>query len=168
MGKWIAEGMDEQVCEWVVAHVPGMVDLGEQPFSAIGQMDGSGILCGGAVFNNFTGRDVHVHVAGLGPRWLTRRFLGEAFRYVFFQLNCRRCTGMVARSNVHAQQFDEKLGFRYEGVLRAYLPGDEDCFIYGMLREECRWLNIGRKSHAQRISTPTIARLRPGRHAGAG
>jgi RimJ/RimL family protein N-acetyltransferase len=146
-----------------------MVDLGEQPFSAIGQMDGAGELVGGVVFHNFTGRDVHVHVAGLGPHWLTRRFLGECFRYVFFQLGCRRCTGLVARSNLAAQRFDLGLGFKYEGVLRAYLPEDEDCYIYGMLREECRWLNAGRRTHHAKGNTaPTIARLRPGRRAGTG
>ena len=150
--KFIAAQMDEAVAAWVMARNP-LMDLGDIPYTAIGQLDGSGQIIGGTVFTNFTLRDIHLHVAGSGPRWLTRRFLGECFRYVFFQLNCRRCTVMIAASNQRSIDFCEGLGWRYEGILRAYLAEDEDCLIYGMLREECRWLTVGELQHGH--SKPT-------------
>ena len=141
--KYVAAHMDEAVAQFVCSRIPGM-DLERSPYTAIGQLDHLGNIIGGVVFNNYVdGRDIHMHTAGTGPRCLTRRFIGEVFRYVFVQLGCRRCTGLVARSNEHAAIFDQKLGFRYEGVLRAYLAGDEDVLIFGMLREECRWLKVG-------------------------
>lgn len=141
-GRYVKSGIDEQVAQFVMKLNPGMT-MGETPFTAMGQLDATGNLVGGVVFNNYTTRDIHMHVAGVGSHWLNRRFIGEVFRYIFHQLGCRRCTGLVARSNEHAQQFDLKLGFMYEGVLRAHLPNDEDAFIFGMLREECRWLKVG-------------------------
>jgi RimJ/RimL family protein N-acetyltransferase len=143
--------MDEAVAAFVCRYNPGM-DMGDTPYSAIGNVDELGNLIGGVVLNNFTRRDIHLHVAGVGPRWCTRRFVGEVFRYVFLQLGCRRCTGLVAVSNAAARRFDEHLGFRREGVLRAYLEHDEDCLVYGMLREECRWLNVG-VTHGKLLST---------------
>lgn len=150
---------DDKVAQFVLSMNP-IMSLDDTPYTAIGQFDGLGNIVGGCVFTNYTQRDIHGHLAGHG-NWLTRAFLGECFRYIFVQLKCRRCTGLVARSNVRAQKFDEGLGFHYEGVLRAYLPNDEDCFIYGMLREECRWLNAGVKKYAERPRTDStgIARL---------
>jgi RimJ/RimL family protein N-acetyltransferase len=142
MASRVVGQMDEAVAEFVCSHNPGM-DLGETPYTAIGNVDGLGNIIGGIVFNTFTHRDVQTHIAGIGRHWCTRRFLGEAFRYVFLQLGCRRCTALVAESNEASRRFVEKLGFVCEGLLRAYLANDEDCLVYGMLREECRWLNVG-------------------------
>lgn len=167
--KHVVGAMDEAVATWVCAQIPGM-DLGDTPYTAIGQLDGLGNIVGGAVFNNYTRRDIHIHVAGISPRWLTRRFLGECFRYVFLGLGCRRCTGLVAASNSRAQRFDEGLGFVYEGTLRGYLADDEDCLIYGMLREECRWLAVGELHGSKRQlrpAGPTIAGLQRREHAAA-
>jgi hypothetical protein len=60
---------------------------------------------------------------------------------------------MIAASNQRSIDFCEGLGWRYEGILRAYLAEDEDCLIYGMLREECRWLTVGELQHGH--SKPT-------------
>ena len=167
-GRHVVSAMDEQVANWVAARVPHL-RLGGTPYTAIGQIDGLGNLVGGVVFENFTERDIHLHVAGSGKRWLTRRFLGECFRYVFQNLGCRRCTVAIAASNAASIRFcaglevieDDGLclrdiggglGFRYEGVLRAMLPDDEDLYIFGMLREECRWLSVGRKQSRRRAA----------------
>jgi len=144
--------MDEAVAEFVVRNNPAL-DLGEVPYTAIGNMDGLGNIIGGVVFNNYTKRDIHLHVAGVTRNWCTRRFIGEVFRYVFLQLGCRRCTGMVAADNEAAIRFDTKLGFQYEGTMRAIMPGDVDCLIFGMLREECRWLTVGELNHGRRNET---------------
>jgi RimJ/RimL family protein N-acetyltransferase len=162
--------MDEEVARFVLSKNP-IMSLDDTPYTAIGQMNTAGVLVGGCVFTNYTQRDIHGHLAGVG-NWLTRRFLGECFRYIFQTLGCVRATGLVAASNIRAQQFDESLGFKYEGTLRKFLPNDEDCYVYGMLREECRWLNVGvmrnDNPRSPTAGAPHVARLTagPGRRSG--
>jgi hypothetical protein len=88
-----------------------------------------------------------------GKRWLCKAFLGEGFRYPFEQLGCRRVTGLVPGKNKAAQSFDEHLGFTQEGCARKILPDGDDLIIYGMLREECRFLNVGRNHGRKQHST---------------
>lgn len=172
--KYTVGGMDEAVAAFITAHT-GM-EFGDTPYTTIGQLDALGNIVGGCVIHNFTQRDCHTHVAGVGPRWCTRRFLGECFRHIFLKLGCRRCTGLVAASNQHALDWDLRLGFVYEGTLRKHLANDEDCYVLGMLREECRWLNVGVSSHAKTRLSLTAAPLlgrdadgtSPATHAAAG
>jgi RimJ/RimL family protein N-acetyltransferase len=47
----------------------------------------------------------------------------------------------VASRNEAALKLDEHLGFKREGYLRQMLP-DDDVVLMGMIREDCRWLNM--------------------------
>lgn len=167
MGSRVVGSMDEEVAAFVISKNPGM-ELGDSPYTAIGNLDEMGNIIGGVVFNNYIRRDVHLHVAGTGRRWITRRFIGEVFRYVFVQLGCRRCTGLVADSNEKALTLDIGLGFVYEGTLRKYLDNDEDCHVLGMLREECRWLKVGELKYGYQHRTPRTPADRGGRQLPAG
>lgn len=162
--RYVVGGRDQEVADFVLSLNP-MMELGEYPYTAIGQVNGQGHIIGGIVLTAYIKTDVQVHVAGIG-NWLTRRFLGESFRHIFHKLGCVRCTGLVAETNVRAQRFDEGLGFVHEGTMRRYLPNGDDARIYGMLREECRWLNSGvidgRKRDATEKRNPTVASLQRG------
>ena len=164
--KPIATSMDEQVAEWVCEHISDL-DLTDAEYTAIGQLNHGGSIIGGAVFTRFTQRDIHIHCAGIGKHWMTRRFLGEVYRYVFLGLACRRTTVMIRRSNEQSIRFVTSLGYQYEGVLRAYMPDNEDCLIFGMLREECRWLTVGVIKNGNRSQPHATAELRQ-RDAAAG
>lgn len=142
MPRYLLANEDERVGRWVEERVPHL-HLDASPYTALGQINEHGLLMAGVVFATYTERDVHLHVASQGKRWLTRRFIGEVFRYTFLQLGCRRCTVSVAASNEASRHFVLHVGWKYEGILRAMLPGDEDVLLFGMLREECRWLNVG-------------------------
>lgn len=101
-----------------------------------------GEIVGGVVYSMYTGNGIMMNVASSNRRWLTRTFLRAAFAYPFKQLGCTRVSGLVRVDNADAQRFDEHLGFVREGLIR---EGDEDgtdLIMYGMLRRECRWLNI--------------------------
>src|SRR5271166_3747715 len=78
MASRVVGAMDEQVARFVLKHNPGM-ELGDSPYTAIGNLDGLGNIIGGVVFNNYTKRDIHLHVAGVTRHWCSRRFLGEVF-----------------------------------------------------------------------------------------
>lgn len=153
MGKFIVANQDKQVAQWVASKIT-IFEFGSTPYTAIGLANETGALLAGVVYQNYTKTDIHMHVAALpGKRWLSRAFLGEGFRYPFEQLGCKRVTGLVPGRNIIAQQFDEHLGFTQEGRVRHILANGDDLIIYGMLREECRFLNVGRHHGRKQYST---------------
>jgi len=139
--KKLVYGQDELVRNWVAERVD------EDRFQsdvAIGLAE-DGELIAGVVYNMFTGPSISMHVAAMpGRRWMTKDFLWRAFAYPFIQLGCQRVTGLVREDNLDAQRFDEHLGFVREGLLRSACEDGQNMILYGMLRKECRWLEIKR------------------------
>jgi RimJ/RimL family protein N-acetyltransferase len=121
-------------------------------YTALG-LEQDGKLVAGVLFTNYTKAAILMHVASDGSRhWMTPAFLAAAFRYPFIQLGCRRVTGLVRLDNEAAMHFDEHLGFRREGVLREGATDGCDMVIYGMLRNECRFLGERLRAALERIS----------------
>ncbi len=135
--KTVIYGQDERVCAWVSEKIR------ENDFifaRAIG-LEQDGELIAGVVYENYTGKNITMHVAAVpGKRWLNREFLFRSFAYPFLQLDCNRVTGLVRADNLEAQKFDEHLGFKKEGLLRQACEGGTDLILYGMLKTECRWI----------------------------
>lgn len=90
-----------------------------------------------AGIGHWCGFDCEVSIGSAGG--LSRDFIRAVFRYVFEELNCRRCTGRVDASLDWAGKL-ERLGFVQEGRLRGAATSGHDTLIFGMLRRECRWL----------------------------
>ena len=137
--KRVLYGEDKQVKEWVGSRIDED-DFGQS--IGIG-LEENGQLIAGVVFNLYTGPSICMHVAAEpGKRWLTRDYLFRCFAYPFLQLKCNRITGLVRVDNFAAQKFDEHLGFKREGIMRRAATDGTDFIVYGMLKEECRWLEI--------------------------
>ena len=132
-------GQDERITNWVGERVDED-DFGK----AVGiGLEEDGILIAGVVYNLYNGPSICMHVAAEpGKRWLSKDFLYRAFAYPFLQLNCSRVTGLVRVDNIEARRFDEHLGFVQEGVIRRGASNGLDMILYGMLKEECRWLGV--------------------------
>ena len=108
-------------------------------------LEEDGKLIAGVVFNWYTGPSISMHVAAEpGRRWLNRDFLYRCFAYPFLQLKCNRVTGLVRIDNLDSQRFNEHLGFKKEGVIRQGAEDKTDFILYGMLKDECRWLELKR------------------------
>lgn len=132
-------GQDERVVAFVSEK------LGEYDFqttaSAIG-VESNGELIAGVVFDGYTEAGMNIHVAALeGRHWLSKEFLYAVFAYPFIQLKCNRVTGLVRADNFKAQKLDEHLGFVKEGLIRQGCSDKTDMILYGMLKEECRWIH---------------------------
>ena len=128
------------VNKWVSDRIYGK-DTFPSDAPSVGILQG-GRIVGGVVYTMYTGNGIMMNVAGADRSWLTRSFLRTVFEYPFKQLGCSRVSGLVRVDNKDAIRFDERLGFVREGVIR---KGDEDgtdLILYGMLKEECRWLDI--------------------------
>ena len=137
--KKVIYGRDFVISKWV-GHRIDEDDFG--PCTAIG-LEEDGNLIAGVVYNLYNGPSICMHVAAVpGKRWMTRDFLYRAFAYPFIQLGCRRVTGLVRVDNIEARRFDEHLGFVQEGVIRRGASDGTDMILYGMLKEECRWLGV--------------------------
>ena len=127
----------EEIAAFVAATQGQNEPWGE--YTALGLLR-HGALVAGVIYNHFGGAGVCAHIGAIpGGRWMTRGFLHAMFDYPFGQLGKRRITALVSRKNRRARRFAENLGFKYEGTVRHALQTD-DLILYGMLREECRFL----------------------------
>jgi RimJ/RimL family protein N-acetyltransferase len=135
-------GQESKVVPWVGQRIDEE-NFGKECI-ALG-LEEDGKLIAGVVFNWYTGPSIAMHVAAEpGRRWLNRDFLYRCFAYPFLQLNCNRVTGLVKVDNLDSQRFNEHLGFKKEGVIRQGAEDKTDFILYGMLKDECRWLELKR------------------------
>jgi RimJ/RimL family protein N-acetyltransferase len=130
-------GHKVEVADWVRARCAG-VDSWGTDYEAIGWAR-EGKLTAACVFNHYSGGDIWVSIAADGKQRLTRGFIRACFRYPFAQLKTRRISLAVASRNTRSKNFVEALGFVREGRARQAFA-DDDALIFGMLRDECRWL----------------------------
>jgi RimJ/RimL family protein N-acetyltransferase len=128
-------GHDAAVAQWVGERI-GIRDFGA--YTALGILSGDQLIAG-VVFNNWRPPGIEVTMASTSPRWCTRSTLAAIFWYVFEQIGCKRLTALTEAKNQPVRAFLCHLGFQQEGLLRYGFPTD-DAVIYGMLKEECRWL----------------------------
>jgi len=133
-------GQDARVLDFMAEHLADCKFSGNENTLGVEQ---DGELIAGVVFEGYTGSSISIHVAALeGKLWLSKEFLFRVFAYPFLQLKCNRVTGLVRVDNPKAQKLDEHLGFVREGIMRKGATDGTDYIIYGMLKEECRWLNF--------------------------
>ncbi len=127
----------ERCGDWAKERI-GLPSWGDW-YEAIG-WERNGDLVGVAVFNQWNGPDICLHVASAkGVHWLSRTALRAVFRYPFVQLGVRRITCHIPESNLASVKFNLHLGFTLEGVKR---DGwwKENMLMTGMLKSECRYL----------------------------
>jgi len=122
-----------------------LIDRGVELMRSAGQqgigLERDGELIGAIMYENFSGTNVWMHVAGVaGKQWINRLLLKAAFKYPFVQLGCNRVSGWVDASNLKARRLDEHLGFKQEAILEGAAKDGGDVIIYRMKKEECRFL----------------------------
>jgi RimJ/RimL family protein N-acetyltransferase len=134
------------VVEWVAKRTNEHGNFGAA--TGIG-VEREGKLIGGVVYNEWNGVNCNMHVAAENGHWLSRTALWYFFDYPFNQLKVNRVTGLVGEGNLHAREFDEKVGFSLETTLKGAHPTG-DMLVYVMWRKDCRWLNLERPKDEQR------------------
>lgn len=101
----------------------------------------NGAIVASVIFDHYQHTTISGHIATDGSKaWCSRAFLRMIFYYPFKQLGCNRMTAPMSAANTAARKFVEKLGFIQEGVLRRAWPDGSDEVIYGLLKEDCKWL----------------------------
>ena len=114
-------------------YVPGM-------YQAMAILDDEDKFQGGVIFSEYRGYDCQISCASETPMAFRGSVCNAVFEYIFHQLGCKRCTSLTRKSNKRARGFLEALGFRLEGRIRKGFDGVKDALIYGLLAEECRFI----------------------------
>ena len=99
-------------------------------------------LAGALVFHDLRRHtDVWWTIYSIDKHWCTRKVLRLMFTIAFGKMDCRRISVLVSKSNRQSLDMVRRLGFKDEGLLRQCREDGEDCYILGMLRSECPWIN---------------------------
>ena len=128
--KWVCDGLGYDY-DWVGGNVTMGISLG-------------GELIAGIIFNNLRPNvDVWLTIYSTNKKWCNRRVLRAIFNLAFNKMGCRRVSLFVSKDNEASINLVEGLGFVREGLLRQYRENGDDCYMYGMLKNECKWRNNG-------------------------
>lgn len=85
-------------------------------------------------------RDCWLTIYSNSKRWATRRVIRYVFNIVFHVIGVQRCSVFVSESNKKSFDMCLRLGFTKEGMLRKYRENGENCYVMGMLKQECFWI----------------------------
>lgn len=131
-------GADAAVAKFVEDRVP---HSSFDRYTALGVVRNDKLVAG-VVYHHFRHIDIEVVIAADTANWCFPATMRTLFAYPFMQLGVRRMSAIVARKNKPSRKLVKGLGFKEEGCCRKAMPENEDAFIYGMLREECRFLRV--------------------------
>ena len=125
----------------MLSQITELADFSFGPCTTIGVLR-DGKIVGGVAYSHFhkhpDGSDIAVNIALLPEARITKSMWRWLFSFPFQQLQCSRITSFVIRSNKRARKFNERLGFKLEGIKRRG-HGRDDVFMFGMLASECRF-----------------------------
>jgi RimJ/RimL family protein N-acetyltransferase len=136
-------GEDEAVSSWVAKQFGQPHDY-FNPCRAIGIVENEKIIAG-VIYNNQKKTlekpyMLEMTVASIDKRWASRHNLRALFRYSFIQLALERVNTQCDSTDEGAIMFNKRLGFIEEGRQRKAFPTGSDAILFGMLKEECKWL----------------------------
>lgn len=93
----------------------------------------------GIAYNCFVGRTAAIHIVVQDRTCFTRHVLRELFDYAFNTCGLNFLYAPVDSQNLSAVEFVPRVGFRE--VNRISQGGiDGDLIMFGMTKQECRWL----------------------------
>lgn len=128
VARWVCAGLGDNIAEYGAN-------------LTIGVYKGETLICGVILNDLRPNIDVWMTIYSTSKYWATKRTLKYIFGVVFDLMNCRRASLFVSKDNETSIKFVEKCGFTREGLLRQYRDNGADCYVYGMLKTECKWRN---------------------------
>jgi len=127
------------VAEMVRQRIPHVRETGFGPCVGFGVVRASQLF-GGVVFNNFRSFDVHMSAPFDHVGWALPETIQDLCDYPFNRWGMMRVTAITGKKNKKARKVLEYIGFKFEGVSRLGLDGERDAHVYGLLKQECKWL----------------------------
>jgi len=106
-------------------------------YVAFGLLNSNDELVAGVVFDGYRHPNICMHISA---DRLSRNFMDAIVRYAFEQLQCKRITGTILKSNKKSRRFAHQFGARLEGVMRDAHDQGDVC-IYGLLKRDAeKWI----------------------------
>tara|TARA_R100001443_G_scaffold7014_1_gene16137 strand:- start:453 stop:911 length:459 start_codon:yes stop_codon:yes gene_type:complete len=143
---------DDYVSAWLMSKIP---DINFFDCKAIGVIKNQKLIAGVA-YHNLRDGQIEASIAITDKNWCNRKILYALFAYPFVQCRCHRILVTVKDGNKQSIKLAEKLGFKKEGKLRKMFPPN-DAVLLGMLKSECKWLNIKENKNGKiKTASPSI------------
>ena len=117
-----------------VASSNGIEGIPWKDWTHVGIKDENG-MAGGIIFTGYTGNDIEVHIA-IRPKSRGAIVFRYGLVYVFDQLLCRHISATIEADNLKSRRICERLGFVQEGIKRQAGREGQDCYLYGLLKNE--------------------------------
>lgn len=126
----------QHVVDWMKPHI--YIPNGE--VMGLG-LKASGNFVAAVAYHNWFIHDVHASIVAM-PGSMTKGFMKAIFHYPFNQLGVTRITVCVRQSNKPSIKLARRMGFTVEGIKRKGYQDGENMVELGLLKEECKWLNL--------------------------
>lgn len=138
----LAVTYDKETClPLLLSRLPGAPKVEEfgEAFDCIGFIR-DGKIVAAALFSGFSGFNVFLSLASVSPFWATKKSFRTLSEHAFNELGVVRVTSCVPGNLPDVHRLNARLGFKFEGIRRRGWDGTIDLFEFGMLKEECPWL----------------------------
>ena len=135
----------EELCEWVDNGIYGYSNGYNGHSKAIGQII-NGKLVSAVTYSGFQARqdntfyNVEMGIYSVDKRWCNRHYLNVVFKYPFIQLGLERVQTICSANEEGVMMFNQKLGFKKEGLHRKAWHTGCDSISWSMLKDECKWI----------------------------
>lgn len=138
--KTVSYEAPERLIAWAESRIDG--GRFRPDARAIGLLEDYGRrICAAVIYDTHSTTGCFVSVASDGTgHWITREFIIHAFAYPFLQCGYSRISAIVSEHNADSLRFTRHFGWVEEGRMRGAGNKGEDCVLFGMLREECRFI----------------------------
>lgn len=100
----------------------------------------NGIAVSYVGYDSWTPNSVQMHVWLPYPRYLTRKFIAEAFRYPFEMCGRGLVIGLTPSNNTGALRLNRKIGFKEVYRIKDAWDLGVDVVLQEIRKEDCRWL----------------------------
>jgi len=144
---------DDYVSAWVQSKLKGFLF---NDCKAIGIIKNQKLIAA-VVYSNLRDGQIEATIVVEDKNWANKAILYALFAYPFKQCNCHRILVTVRDNNKKSIKLAKRLGFKHEGKLRQMFP-PHDAVLLGMLRSECKWLNIKEKQNEQKSTASPTSR----------
>jgi RimJ/RimL family protein N-acetyltransferase len=102
----------------------------------------NGKFLGGVLFTNYTTEAIMIHSGAEDPHWINKDMLYVTFDYPFNQLGVKRIFGMVPEDNIHALDFNAKVGFQTKARIEGFYKGGLTAVVMCLEKADCRFLGV--------------------------
>jgi RimJ/RimL family protein N-acetyltransferase len=127
IGNWVRQELDEPPVEGSMA---------------FGFVNDDGKLICGILIHDVKQEMCALSIASKSPRWCTKENIAAIADVLSENLGKRYVYTMTPAMNHRARKLVEGLGFKQDGVMRqAAKGGEDDLIIYGVLREDCPFID---------------------------